>query len=169
MKFTLKPGAELDLLTQDELEETLKRVRDEAVSGYSRPATDYRDFQATRLDGNGNSGIPGAANNPNTVALFEIKQGYSLRLHRLAIQAEGSTFATTYTGGYIYLYRAGRFIDFANLALGLPVVFSYTSDAPIYNNGETVDILVSAGPKNTNLICDIQGTWEALPGTLVFN
>lgn len=174
MKFKLSPGAELDVLTQSELEETLSRIRDELRSGFSRPAITYRDFNATTLDSNGNSGILGApvAGNPTAVDLFEVKQGYGWRLHRLAINAEGVTPGTQYVDGYLLLMRSGRLIDFAGvfngtaIALSFPVVFTYTSDAPLYNNGETVQLLVSGGPAATNLICDLQVTLEPAEGKL---
>lgn len=167
-KFRLAPNTEIDVLTADELREELSRAWEEAASGWSRPAVTFRDFNSTLLDSSGNSGIPGAANNPNTVKLFDIKPGYTMSVHRLTIQAEGQTFGTTYSGGFIYLMRAGRVVDFADLGNGMPIVFSYTSDAPEYTGNESVGIYVSGGPHSTVLICDIQATLEALPGQLVF-
>ena len=169
-KQKLTPNGELDILTADELGEKLKVAIDEFRSGFSRPAEEYIDSNSTLLDANGNSGIPGAANNPNPVPLFEFKPGYTLRLHRLTLQFEGVAFNTTYSG-YIYLLRAGRVVDFANLSQGVPVVFSYTSDAPVYRQQQSVDIIVDAGVSaaHVNVLADIQGTLEALPGQLVFN
>ena len=163
MKVKLAPNAELDTLTQEELAEVLDRK----LSGFSRPAEPYRDFNTTALDANGNSGIPGAANNPNPVSLFEPPPGFTWALHRLKIQAEGQTFGATYPGGYIYVLRAGRLEEFVDLGLGLPAVITYTSDAPIYNNGETISILVSGGPASTVLVVDMQVTIEPTPGVLV--
>lgn len=166
-KQKLSPGGELDLLTQDELEDTLKRLWDESQSGYDRPATLWRDFNSTKLDANGNSGQAGAANNPNSVNLFRGKAGQTIILHRLAIQAEGVTFGTAYNGGYLYLMRGERIIDFANLANGFPILFLYTSNAPWYTDQETIQIYVSGGPASTNLIVDAQGTLTGLEGKLV--
>lgn len=167
MKQKLGPNAELDLLNKQELEDVMRTMVDELKSGFSRPAVTIRDFQATLLDGNGDSGIPGATNNPNPVPFYRVDAGYTFELHRMTVQFEGVDFNTDFAGGYIYLMRATRVIDFANLDDGVPVVFSYTSDAPEFNNGETVDLLVSGGSADTNMIVDIQGTLAALPGELV--
>lgn len=167
MKQKLAPNAELDLLTADELEQKLKVATAELRSGFSRDAQYWTDTQSTKLDASGNSGIPGSTNNPNVVHLWPVKAGYTLTLHRLYVQFEGVSFGTTYASGYIYLYRGGRIIDFANLAQGVPVLFSYGSDAPIFRQQEAVAILCSGGGHSVNMICDIQATLEALPGTLI--
>lgn len=168
MKQKLAPNAELDILTQDELAQTLKVAIAELQSGFSRPAETRRDFNTTLLDGSGNSGIPGAVGNPNPVPVFEFPMGHTFALHRLTVQFEGVTFGTKYMGGFIYLMRAGRVVDFADLSLGVPAVFEYTSDAPEYTAPETLDLLVSGGAADTVVICDLQGTLETLPGQLVF-
>lgn len=163
MKAVLKPGAELDILTKDELAETLRTLRDELKSGYGRDAVLWRDFNSTKLDANGNSGIVGVpiTQNPSPVNLYRGKAGQTIILHRLAITAEGIAFATTYTG-YLYLMRGDRMIDFANLANGFPIVFLYTSNAPWYTDQEAIQIQVSGGPPSTNLVIDAQGTIAGL-------
>ncbi len=169
MKQRLAPNAELDILTADEFEQKLKIVLDEFRSGFSRPAVTIRDFASTKLDGSGNSGIPGASGNPNAVPIYRVKPGYTFDLHRLTIQFEGVAFGTTYTAGYIYLMRASRVVDFAALSAGVPVVFSYTSDAPEFSGNETVDLLVSGGAASANMVTDLQGTLSSLPAELVRN
>lgn len=163
MLVTLKPNAELDILTKDELEEVLTRLRDQQASGYGRDPVLWRDFNSTKLDANGNSGVAGVpiAQNPSPVNLYRGKSGQTIILHRLAVQAEGVAFATTFTG-YLYLLRGDRMIDFANLANGFPIVFLYTSNAPWFTDQEAIQIQVSGGPANANLIVDAQGTITGL-------
>ena len=167
-KLSVKGGMlELDILTKDEMAELLKVATDELKSGFARPAVTERDLASTLLDSNGDSGIPGASGNPNPVPIYRVKPGMTFDLHRLTVQFEGVTFGTGYTGGYIYLMRAGRVVDFADLAQGVPVVFSYTSDAPEYSGNQTVDLLVSGGAHDANMVTDLQGTLSSLPGDLV--
>lgn len=167
MKQKLAPNAELDLLTADELEQKLKILADEFRSGFNRPATTIRDLHSSTLDSSGNSGQPGATGNPNPVQIYRVKPGMTFDLHRLTVQFEGVTFGTTYSTGYIYLMRAGRVVDFFNLSGGVPVVFSYTSDAPEYSGNQTVDLLVANGAASVNMVTDIQGTLSSLPAELV--
>ena len=170
MKQTLTPSKgslELDILTAAELKEQLMVFADELRSGFARPAVTIRDLNSKALDASGNSGQPGASGNPNPVAIFRVKPGMTFDLHRLVIQFEGVTFGTSYTGGYIYLMRAGRVVDFADLSVGVPVVFSYTSDAPEFSGNQTVDILVSGGGHSVNMLTDLQGTLSSLPAELV--
>ena len=170
MKQTLSPSGgkiELDVLTAAELKEQLRIFADELRSGFARPAVTIRDLHSSKLDASGNSGQPGATNNPNPVSIYRVKPGMTFDLHRLTIQFEGVTFGTTYATGYIYMMRAGRVVDFAALSAGVPVVFSYTSDAPEFSGNQTVDLLVSGGAVSANMLTDLQGTLSSLPADLV--
>lgn len=164
MKVTLKPGAELDILTQGEFENSLAA----ALSGFARPAQTVRDFAAFKLDGSGNSVITGSPTNV-AVRVLEVEQGYTFALHRLVITVEGYTAGVPYTsaGFYIEIHRAGRVVD--TYAVQLPAVVSYGSDAPIFNNGEHVAVLINTGPASKAVIVDVQGTLETLAGELTIS
>ncbi len=176
MKQIFKPNAELDFLTKDELAEVMERVADEARSGWSRPAVTQRTFEAIDLDSNGDSGRPGSSSKPSAVEIYRPPTGYTFEVHRLTVQAEGQVFGAGTTGGFLYILRAGRLVDFAPSGgtsgssgppLQFPVVFEYTSNAPEYTANESVDILVSGGPVGVTLVVDLQGTLSAIPGELV--
>ena len=166
-RFKLSPNSEFETLTQSEL----ATVLEEKLSGFSRKADIIQEFASWELDANGNSGIPGAANNPNPVSIYTVKAGYSFALHRLEVTADGYTYGSPFTGSagsYLEVLRAGRFVAAANLENGLPLYWEWGSDAPIFRNNEKIDVLIYGGPHSTAITFDFQGTLEALPGVLTF-
>lgn len=168
MKVSLKPGAELDVLTQDELEDSLAA----ALSGFSRPPQTEEDFATFTLDSSGNSVLTGSATNV-AVAVYTVQVGYDFSLHRLTVEAATATTAYTvaapYTNGSggIAIYRNGRFVDGLNLASGLPMVFTYGGDAPIFRSRDRVELLVIGGPANGFVTVNVQGTLESGTPALV--
>lgn len=165
MKVALKPGVELDILTQEELHATLTTV----MSGFARgPLTD-RATPALELDGSGNSFVGGTSPAPRPI--FRVPAGMQFALHRLAIQPDGYTFGVPFTAtdAYLEIQRGGAMIDGISLdptdagAERLPYVFRYgTGNAPVYDNNQTIDVLISAGPANTAVKFALQGTLQPL-------
>ncbi len=158
-KVTLKPNAELDVLTQAELEESLSELR----SGFSRPASTDRWIGSTKLDANGNTTV---GSTPGAIKTFRVPVGYSFSLHRITFKSDGSTFAVPFTNaaGYIEIQRQGQMVDGITLnSPGFPLVFTAGSaQAPVYDNGDRVEILIVGGPANTPVAIYIQGTLEPL-------
>lgn len=158
MKVTLKPGVELDVLTQDELHETMTNL----LSGFSRGPNTDRSNPAVELDASGNtfrgstSGVP--------VPIFRVPAGYEFALHRLALKPDGYTFGVPYTSstGYVEIQRNGVMEDGIPLtAPGLPRVFTAgTADAIVFNNNDRIDLLIVGGPASTAVQIALQGTLE---------
>lgn len=169
MRQVLKAGAELDLLTADELQ----RIIEETLSGWNRPPQRMRPVAAIQLDASGNSvggrqGPVGAGGvvSPSVVSLWDCPQGYSFRLHRMTLHPDGITFGAPFVNaaGFIEIIRGGLMQDGISFATpGLPLVWSAgTADAIDFTNGESVDVKVTGGPANTALSIRMQGTLEPI-------
>lgn len=160
MKVNLGPGVELDVLNADELHHTLREV----LSGYARKPQTDRHPSFLKLDANGNTNV--GSTSGVAVPTFKIPASLRFGLHRMTIKADGYTFGSPYTSstGYLEIQRATETVDGVSLAsVGLPAVFTAgTADAPLYTNGQTVDLLVIGGPASTALTIQIQGTLEPL-------
>lgn len=93
MKTELRPGAELDLLSQDEL----RTVLEETLAGYLRPP--YR----VRVEAAGVTDATGAA----VFAAASSRPGYRLVLNSLLVIPAGYSYATPYTttAGAVQLLR----------------------------------------------------------------
>ncbi len=160
MRYRLSPGVELDVLNQAELHETLQNL----LSGFSRGPATQRAANPLLLDGSGNTTV--GSTSPAPVALFKVPAGAQFGLHRLAIKPDGYTFGTPYTHAeaYLEIQRNGLMMDGIPLTSpGLPRVFTAGSgDAIVYDNNETVDLLVVGGPASTPLQVVLQGTLEPL-------
>jgi hypothetical protein len=157
MKQKLTAGAELDLLTQEELEATVQGI----VSGFRRPTTPWRDV----------SGSTGVASGDIQVTLsLPVKPGYELVLVRLVLDAPGSAFtpAAPYTaaGSYSNLLRSttnavvgqGEVLDFASNvsggpgAPGIPQRWLFgDSFGPRFREGEILAVFVHLPPASTAL------------------
>ena len=157
MKVKLTPGAELDLLTADELRSIVKETK----SGWRRPPLTVRPTQSVGLDSNGD-----AHGTIHGAVLFEVPAGYSFLLHRLTVKPDGYTFGVPYTSatGYLdivvsELMRDG--IPFA--APGLPRVYTVGfSDGIFCNNGEVIRIDIHGGPANGVINLRGQGTLQPI-------
>lgn len=163
MKFKLKAGEELDLLTQEELEGTLAGI----VSGFLRPTVPVRDVD----------GIAGVASGDAMVQLtMPVKPGYEFVLTRAVLDAPGSAFtpAAPYTaaGSYSSLMRAtkgagpgvGDLLDFASNVAGasppggIPFRWLFgDSFGPRFREGEVVSVFVHVPPVATALRLLVEG------------
>lgn len=153
MKVVLRPNAELELLTQDELRQVVR----ETLAGWNRPAQTGRPRQTVQTDGSGN-----ANGNANGLKLYVVRPGQTFRLHRLFIRPEASTFGVPYTSntGYVEIMRGERAIDgFPLTAPGIPKMMTWgTADGPLYKNGDELRIDIYGGPVSAVIIADAQGT-----------
>lgn len=181
MKFKLKAGEELDLLTQEELAGTLAGI----VSGFLRPTVPVRDVDGT----------PGVASGDVQLQLtMPVRPGYEFVLTRAVIDAPGSAFtpAAPYTaaGSYSQLMRAtkntqlgqGDLLDFvSNVAAatppgGIPYRWLFgDSFGPRFREGEAVTVFIHVPPANTALrllaegylsplAADVNAVGQIIPG-----
>ena len=160
MKVKLSPNAELDLLTQEELDQSLTAAIERFLSGHNRRPGTIREPVAVELDASGNTAI--GPKSPIGVPLYKVPAGYRFALHRLSIKADGFTFAAPFTNaaGFLELQRSGLMVDGLPLTSpGLPLVFTTgTADSIVYDNNQTVDLLISGGPASTAVQLVLQGT-----------
>lgn len=160
MKVALKPGVELDILTQAELHATMTTL----LSGFARgPLTD-RVGVAIDLDGSGSTfrGSTSAV----AVPVFRVPAGYTFALHRITFKPDGSTLADPFVNadGYLEIQRQGQYLDGVSLDTpGLPVAFtSGNASAPVFDNNDRVEILIVGGPADTAVAVYVQGTLAPL-------
>lgn len=162
MKVKIAPGAELDLLSEEELHRTLTTV----LSGFARGPVTNRIPVVVALNSSGNTQVGSTA---GPVPLFKVPSGYTFTLHRAAFQLDGYTFGVPYTSnsGYLEIQRAGLMMDGIPLTSpGLPrVLTGGSADGILFDNNETVDLLVVTGPASKSLQVVLQGTLEPLTVT----
>lgn len=146
MKFHLKPNAELDLLTKEELREVVA----EAMAAFEKEITD-RDYPSE----NGVTSAAGAG----SLVVYTAQVGMEFRLQRLVVVSDGASFAVPFVAaaGAVELRKNGVTFDGRQLSAangGLPAVFSYSGQAgPRFRNGDEFEVALIAGPAAVN--------WEA--------
>ncbi len=159
-KQLLRPNAELDLLTQDEL----RGVLEEIVSGYLRPPQRIRNPAGVDLDGSGNG----------TVLAYQVEAGMRFTLTRLEVTADGYTAYAPYNptpAGGIDIYVDGQWRD--GVPFGgttgyvLPVVYTQSESRAIsLADGALLTVVVHAGPASTGLLVNACGILEPLAPVL---
>jgi hypothetical protein len=154
VKFTLKAGAELDVLTPDEAREIVLDMLERAREQQETPE---RAGASGRTDGAGALAL----------RVYAVPLGREFSLHRLVVDAEGFTPGAPFTNaaGYIDIRRSGVRVDFVNLSVGIPALALDGNDTAIrFRNGEEVEIVIAGGPASTNVRAEIQGMLrEPLP------
>ncbi len=158
MKAQLRAGAELDLLTQDELREVLS---DFAESFQNRPLRRLRVPAGVALDGSGNG----------DVRPYRVETGYRLVLTRIEISLDGYTAAAPYNpsaqGGVdVYVddhWRDGIPIG-GNTGYILPTVYTQGDDTAIVADQDALlKIRITGGPVSTGAIVNVCGFLVPIP------
>lgn len=154
MRVVLKPGAELDLLTRDELHAELVEV----ASGYLRPPRRTRFVQGGVTDTDGVVTIP----------VLDVQQGYVFELTRMVIDVSGKTFGSPYTSssGYWNILLNGELVDGDNMSGGLPSIYTESESRAIYVfGGEQLALYLNAGSglASTGVMIRGQGVLTPLP------
>lgn len=142
-KTILKPNAELDLLSEDEL----RAVLGEFVSGYLRPPDFTRDPNGVDLDGSGDGSVTFAA----------IEAGHIFIVTRMEFSVDGydsrAPFNPSSEGG-IDLYVNGQWRDgyqFGGTSGGLlPATYVESESRAIRMfGGDIMTVTVGGGPAST--------------------
>jgi hypothetical protein len=157
VKFTLKPGAELDILTAAELREVMR----ERWTDFEQDAP--VTFRAPLSDKTNASG--GA-----TVEVLRVPAGRRFKLTRLLVWLDGFTPADPYQDDAAYMVirrEGGQRTDFLPLTsasgYGLPAVFTDgDAQAAEFVNGEVIQVEFVGLPANTTLTVYAQGQLQAL-------
>ena len=154
MKHRLTSGAEIELVSPAELREILG----ETFPARHGPQTE-RPFQGVTVDSSGNG----------SVTLFEVPTGAEFELHSIYIDADGKSPASRMSTGYALLLRNSSAVDEYDFTLtgkGIPVRYSYTSDAPLYHERETVAVQFFGITASTTVVVRGQGTRQPLVGVM---
>ena len=149
MKFKLRAGAELDSLTQDELDASLARAL-EAL--HERRRVDEQAPRWIRADASGQLD----ANGNGIIDVYRVRQGQELRVRRFLLEVDGYNAAASFQGGGIQLLRDGLLESFQGGPL--PALGTCTEGAePHMRNGDLVQLQVIAGPANAMVTATVEG------------
>lgn len=167
MKQKITAGAELDLLTREELAATLEGI----VSGYLRPTMPRRD----------EDGLVVASGADVTITLPPAPRGMEVIYTRVVLDAPGSAFTPgapyNAPASYIGLYRDLELIDFvsnvAGAGGGIPYRWTFsTSNGIRLRDGEALSAIVHVPPAvGTGLVLRADGYLSPIserePGSLL--
>ena len=153
----LRPNAELDLLTQDEL----RSVVTEIVSGYLRPPQEFRHPGGLELDNTG----------AGTGNLTRAEAGMVYIVTRLEIIPDGYTMRApwnpTVQGG-IDLYVDGQWRDGTPFGGSsgyiLPIVYTQSESRAVrFHDGAVLSIQVKGGPTSVGINVAVCGFRSPMP------
>lgn len=152
MKQTLRPNAELDLLTKEELRDVLTEI----VSGHNRPPERIRHPGGVTLDGSGNAPLTG---------IYRVEAGMRAIVTRIEFFLDGysmrSPFNPTPAGGIdIYVDAQWRdgFPFGGSTGFILPAVYTEARErAIVAEDGAHMQIQVGGGPASTGLTVALCG------------
>ncbi len=144
MRQKVVPGAELDVLTQEEMRALLKAELRTGV------------FERVVQAANG----PLTAGGVGSIDAYTVPVGMEFRLCRVVVTADGFNYAAMFTNaaGGVTLLRDGQLVDGFNLSLGLPNVWTAGSgSAPRFRNGQKVTVAIVGGPASANVTVNLEG------------
>jgi hypothetical protein len=145
-KHRIAAGEELDVLNKDELREVIG----DFVSAVEDGETELRTGESSKTDANGNV----------TIAVYAVPPGFSFRVTRLVVDADGFTLAAPFRNpaGAVVVQRSGEMVDGINLQNGLPAISTDSKDTGTrWRNGEIVEVVLVNGPATNGVRVAIQG------------
>jgi hypothetical protein len=156
VKQTLRPGAELELLTREELRGELREL-EQALA--RRPAV-VRAEKSFETDANGDA----------SASVYKVPLGMAFRLSRVLVQLDGFTAAVPFNGAgaYLEVRRNDVMVDFLSLVAGaagggsLPAKLDTESDssAAWFANGDDVVVVLESVTASRSGVVRIQGLLE---------
>lgn len=152
MKQQLRPNAELDLLTKEEL----RTVTSEVLSGYLRPPERIRHPGGLDLDGSGNSTLTG---------IYRVEAGMQAIITRIEFALDGYSMRAPYNPtqqGGVDIYENGQWRDGfpfgGSTGFILPAVYTESRERAIaISDGSLLQIQVGGGPVSTGLTVAVCG------------
>lgn len=141
MKFTFDFGAEVDILTKDELDQSLNRVP-ELLRKYAE------GLKAVRFAGVLSSTAGGVLPGP--------RQGYTWMVTLVSVEASAAATVTVALGEDGTYAMASP----VTLAAAGPAVFSWSSRQVILRPGEVLQVAASAGTLGRYLIAGVEAKAE---------
>ena len=161
MRQQLKPNAELDLLTEEEL----RTVLTEVVSGYLRPPQRVRHPGGLELDNTGASTLTG---------IYRVETGMRMIVTRIEFALDGYSARVPYNPvaqGGVDLYVDGQWRD--GFPVGgstgyiLPATYTESHRSAIaIEDGALLQVQVAGGPASTGLTIAVCGWLEPLEPVL---
>lgn len=159
MKTEIRAGAQLDLLTQEEMRSLLEEV----ASGYLRPPQRIRVPGGLVLDGSGNAAV---------TPVYVVEAGMKFVLTRIEFIPDGYTMrapATVSSGG-IDIYVDGQWRDGVPFGSGsgqvgsLPCVYTQSESRAVEaEDGAQFEVAVAGGPASKGLGIAVVGFLSPLP------
>lgn len=150
MKFALKAGGEVDLLTDDELGRRL--------DGFHAKLTRYLDEREGStlrqvalpilLDGSGDG----------SGTVFTVPVGFTAWMHRLTVDYPGSNAAAPKSCDVRIFGSGAAPSSLRDLYGSLPAVFTASNErvAPMFRGGDLIVVQVTGGPASTSIYCSVQ-------------
>ena len=152
----LEHGAELDLLTQEELEAELDRVARRYFGGPQRQWPEG----SIALDASGNAA---------ETKIYTVPVDRTFMVHRVVFLVDGATPAApafSAAAGYVGIVRNGNLVDWVatSTTVGLPQNLRYGSESGLFfGPREVVAAVAGAGPASKTVRIFLQGTLSPLP------
>lgn len=157
MKQILKPNAELDILTAQELRAEIEHL----LSGYLRPPEEARP----------EGGVALSAGGAGTIDLYTVPVGMLFYLTRVYVTAGNATFQAPLAGaGGISILRfsgsLGDEIDGTGFT-SLPQVATWSrNNGPLFRDGERIGIGIAGGPASGQAFARAMGFLAPLSADL---
>lgn len=154
-KCTLKAGAQLDILSADEMAAQVDRI----VQVY-RDMELARDGETVRHTGSSfkTDGTGGTSSGPyGGYGVYRVPAGYNALLTRLSVDYEGSDAASLVTCDVRICANQNTPSALRSIANALPNVFDASkSHAPLFVAGELVVVSITGGPASTTMYVSLQ-------------
>lgn len=148
MKVQLRAGAELDVLTPQELAAELDKLP-ERLRGLQRPEPRwYRIGASGATDGSGNA----------LVEVFRIGQGQEFRAQRVMVEVDGHDAGTPSGTGGFQLLRDDAVVDVYTGGKLPGVLVSPDGAGARFRNGALLEVQILNGPVDAAVNVMVEGT-----------
>lgn len=152
MKQTLRPNAELDLLTKEEL----RAVVSEELSGYLRPPERIRAPHGFALSASGAGGPTG---------VYRVDAGMRAIITRIEFDLDGYSMRSPYNPsaqGGVDIYADGQWRDGfpfgASTGYILPAIYTESRErAIVIEDGALLQVQIAGGPASTGFTVNVCG------------
>ena len=154
-KYALRAGAEIDLLTADELDTTLKKH----LANFQ---ADEREQVGETLVKSGTTFVTDASGNTSSLArgggsCYSVPVGYDAFLTRFMVDYEGSNASATVSCDIRVVADQNTPSALRAIYNAVPSVYEASkSHAPLFRGGQHVVICITGGPHTTTMYATVQ-------------
>ena len=156
-KYALRAGAEIDLLTADELDTKLAKRMGEFATNLrdQEGATVIRTAAPFTLNGSGNT--VGSNFPDNCADIYRVPVGYDAFLTRLSVDYEGSSAASTVSCDVRVVADANTPAALRTLYDAIPSVYEASkSHAAVFRGGQRVGVSITGATANLQVYVTVQ-------------